>query len=104
MLATRRYEEVRSVRSAGRALAVAKQFLPDIVFVDLELPNGGGIPVARMLTSDTPKRRLRLIALTKLADDPDHDKARAAGFERLLMKPVPHEELDKILGISKTAA
>jgi hypothetical protein len=36
--------------------------------------------------------------------DANFDKARAAGFERLLMKPVSHEELDKILGISKTAA
>ncbi len=104
MLATRRYEEVRSVRSAGRALAVATQFLPDIVFVDLDLPDGGGIPVARMLTRDTRGRRPRLIALTKHADDPNYDKARAAGFERLLVKPVPNAELDKILGISKTTA
>jgi CheY-like chemotaxis protein len=98
MLATRRYEEIRSVRSARRALAVAEQFLPDIVFVDLDLPDGGGIAVARMLTRDTRRRRPRFIGLTKHPDDPNYDKARAAGFERLLVKPVSHAELDKILG------
>ena len=102
MLATRRFDEVRSVRSARRAMAVAEQFLPDIVFLDLDLPDGGGIPVARLLTRDVRRRRPRLIALTNQSDHPDYDKARAAGFERALVKPILHEELDKILGISKT--
>lgn len=103
MLATRRFDDVRSVRSAKRAIAVAEQFLPDIVFIDLDLPEGGGIPVARLLTRETRRRRPRLIALTKQSDDPLRDKARAAGFERLLLKPVSHEELDRILHISGAA-
>ena len=85
-------------------MAVAEQFLPDIVFLELELPDGGGIPVARQLARDAHKRRPRLIALTKQPDDPMYDKARAAGFERLLVKPVLNEELDKILGVSQNAA
>jgi len=104
MLATRRYEEVRAVRSTGRALAIAEQFLPDLVFIDLDLPDDGAIAVARLLTRDTRRRRPRLIALTKHADDPNYNEARAAGFERLLVKPVAHDELDKILGIAKAAA
>lgn len=104
MLATRRYEEVRSVRSAGRALAIAEQFLPEIIFLDLDLLEGGGITMARLLTRDTHGHRPRLIALTKYSDDPNCGKTRPAGFERLVVKPVSHEELDKILGIGKTAA
>ena len=104
MLATRRFDEVRAVRSARRAVTVAQQFQPEIVFLDLELPDGGGILLSRQLARDACKRRPRLIALTRLSDDPNYDKVRAAGFERLLVKPVLHEELDKILGISKTAA
>ena len=100
MLATRRFDEVRAVRSAKRAMAIAERFLPDIVFLDLELPDGGGIPVARQLVRDASKRRPRLIALTRHPEDPMYDKARAAGFERLLLKPVSHQELDRILGIS----
>jgi CheY-like chemotaxis protein len=103
MLATRRFDEVRSVRSAKRAMAIAEQFLPEIVFLDLDLPDAGGIPLARYLTRDIRGRRPRLIALTKLAEDPGHEQAKSAGFERLLMKPISHDELDKILGIAKTA-
>ena len=104
MLATRQFDEVRSVRSAKRAMGIAEQFLPDIVFLDLDLPDGGAIPLARLLVRDARKRRPRLIALTNHSADPNQDRARAAGFERLLMKPVSHEELDRILGSSKTAA
>ena len=103
MLATRRFEEVRAVRSAKRAVAVAEQFQPELVFLDLDLPDGGGIPVANQFVRDARKRRPRLIALTKNPEDPMYEQARAAGFERLLVKPVSHEELDKILGISRTA-
>jgi len=85
-------------------MAVAEQFLPDIVFIDLDLPDGGGIPVGRWLARETRRRRPRLIALTNHAEDPNRDKARAAGFEKLLAKPIAHEELDKILGIGKPAA
>ncbi len=103
MLATRRFEEVRAVRSAGRALAIAAQFQPEIVFIDLDLP-GGGIAMARQLISAAGKRRTRLIALSRQLADPMFDQARSAGFERLLVKPIAHEEIDKILGISRDSA
>jgi CheY-like chemotaxis protein len=103
MLAARRFDEVRAVRSGRRAIVVAEQFLPDIVFLDLELPDGGGIAVGRQLARDSRNRRQRLIALTRHPEDPIYDTARAAGFERLLLKPVSPEELDKVLGIGRTA-
>lgn len=105
MLATRQFDEVRSVRSARRAMGIAEQFLPDLIFLDLDLPEEGSIPLGRLLAREArSKRRPRLIGLTNHSEDPNCAKARASGFERLLMKPVSHEELDKILGIGKTAA
>lgn len=104
MLATRRFDEVRAVKSARRALAVAEQFQPDIVFLDLELPDDGGISVVRQIVRDVRKRRPRFIALSTHSIDPNYDKARAAGFDRLLTKPISHEDLDKILGITRSAA
>lgn len=105
MLAARRFDEVRAVRSARRAVAVAEQFQPEIVFLDVELPDGGGIPLARQLVArDARKPRPRLIALTKNAVDAAYDQLRAAGFERLLLKPVSQDDLDRIMGISRTAA
>ena len=82
-------------------MAITEQFQPEIVFLDLDLPDSGGFTVAKQLGRDVHTRRPRLIALTKDAEHPMRDKARAAGFERFLVKPVSHEELDKILGISR---
>lgn len=103
MLSARQYEEVRAVRSAKRALAITEQFRPEIIFLDLEMPEGGGITVARQLTRGVANRRPRLIALSMSAEHPMRQEARDAGFERVLMKPVSHEELDKILGITQAA-
>jgi CheY-like chemotaxis protein len=104
MLAARRYEEVRSVLSAGRAVAIAEQFRPDIVFLDVDLPESGSLTVARMLTRDTRQKRVRLIALANDAEHPMCKAARSAGLERFLLKPVSHEELDKVLGARLAAA
>jgi CheY-like chemotaxis protein len=102
MLSARRYEEVRVVRSAKRAVAITEQFRPEIVFLDLELPDDGGISVARHLARNAHNIRPRLVALTKDADVARRQEARAAGFERFLTKPVLHEELDKILAMGRT--
>src|SRR6185369_15611994 len=63
MLSARSYDEVRAVRSARRALAITEQFRPEIIFLDLEMPEGGGITVAQQLTRSASNRRPRLIAL-----------------------------------------
>lgn len=84
-------------------MAITDQFRPDIVFLDLDLPDSGSIAVARHFMRCARQSRPRLIALTTDAKHPMREEARLAGFERLMMKPVSHEELDEILGIARTA-
>lgn len=103
LLAARKYDDVRSVRSAVRAIAIAEQFRPTIVFLDLDLPDGGSMIVARQLLRPR-ENRPRLIALTTEAKHPLREEARLAGFDRFVLKPVSNEELDEILGIPRTAA
>lgn len=100
MLAARHFDDVRSVRSAARALAIAEQFRPNIVFLDVELPDNGSAAVARQLARDASQSRVRLIALSSDPEHPLCKAARSAGLERVLLKPISHEELDKILGVS----
>jgi CheY-like chemotaxis protein len=104
MLAARQYDEVRSVLSAGRAVAIAEQFRPDIVFLDVDLPENGCLTVARVLTRDARQKRLRLIALANDTEHPMCKAARSAGLERFLLKPVSHAALDEILGVWPAAA
>ncbi len=103
MLAARGYDDVRAVRSAARAIAVAGQFLPGMIFLDIEMPDMGSLALAQQLRRDARQRVVRLIALTGDAEHGMRDEARVAGFERYLTKPVAHEELDKILGKPVTA-
>jgi CheY-like chemotaxis protein len=101
MLSARRFEEVRAVRSASRAVAVAEQFHPEIVFLEFELPDGGAMTVARTMARGARERRPRLLALATDAAAPIRDRARGAGFEECLEKPVSQEDLDRILGIGR---
>lgn len=102
MLSERGYEDIRAVRSAKRALSITEQFRPEIVFLALELSDDSGIIVARQLTRNVRNLRPRLIALTKHAEQPAREEARAAGFERFLTIPVLQEELDKVLTTGRT--
>lgn len=97
MLAARGYDDVRAVRSVRRAVAVAEQFRPALVFLDLELPEQGALEVASRLRTGARLHALRLIALTSDAGHESREAARAAGFERYLVKPLSQAELDKVL-------
>lgn len=97
MLNVRGYAEIRSVRSAARAVAISDNFSPGIVFLDLELPNTDTLNLAKQLNRGSRPTALRLIALTTTAEHPLREQARQAGFERFLMKPCEQVEVDKIL-------
>jgi CheY-like chemotaxis protein len=97
MLSVRGYEEVRSVRSAARAVAISANFSPGIVFLDFDLPNTDTLDLAKQLNRGTRHKALRMIALTSAVEHPAREQARQAGFERFLVKPCEQAEVDKIL-------
>jgi DNA-binding response OmpR family regulator len=97
LLSARGYEEIRAVRSARRAMTLALQFNPGLVFLDIELPDDGALEVAASLRKGARQHALRLIALTSSPEHEKRDEARIAGFERFLVKPLSPIELDKIL-------
>lgn len=102
MLSARGFQEVRAVRSARRAIAITEQFMPGIVFLDIELPDGGALEVANRLRRGARQHAVRLIALTTSAEHELREEARLAGFERYLVKPLAQAELDKILRLPAT--
>ena len=104
MLEARGYGEVRAVLSAARAEAIFGVYQPGIVFVDLDQPDSGNLRLAERLWHNARLRKFRLIALTRDAEHAMREEARAAGFERYLVKPVAQDELDKILHIPATTS
>lgn len=98
MLGVAGYEDVRAVRSAARAVAIADKYHPAIVFLEIELGSGDGYELANQLRRNAKQRAIRLIALTTDSEHPEREAARNAGFERFLVKPATQVELDKCLG------
>ena len=89
--------DYRVVHTAAEAIPAAVEFLPGIIFLDIELPGMSGYDVALLLRQHAELQGTRLIALT---DDIEHgarERARDSGFERYLVKPVADLELQKVL-------
>jgi two-component system, sensor histidine kinase len=85
-----------SVELAGDGLRGVEKALssqPEVALVDIGLPGIDGYEVARRLRQTAPGREMLLIALTGYGRPEDRDRARAAGFDAHLVKPVDPEEL-----------
>jgi CheY-like chemotaxis protein len=85
--------DIRTAFDATTALAIAREFRPDIAVLDLGLPLIDGYELARRLREDPTLGRMRLIALTGYSQASDRARSLDAGFDRHLAKPVPIDML-----------
>jgi CheY-like chemotaxis protein len=87
VLVTRSYE-VRTARDSATAMQAVTEFAPEVALIDIGLPMMDGYELARELRKILPLGACRLIALTGYSEEGEKEKARAAGFEEHLLKPV----------------
>jgi CheY-like chemotaxis protein len=85
--------EVISAESAREALRAAVRTSPDVVVTDLAMPGMDGIELCRKLRSAPDTRDLPVVAVSGQAVGKDGERARAAGFTEVLLKPCSPEEL-----------
>jgi PAS domain S-box-containing protein len=88
---------VETSNDAASALSRAPVFQPDLVLLDVGLPNMNGYEVARALRAQPSMRESTLVACTGYGQEDDRRKAREAGFDHHLVKPVHMEDLERIL-------
>lgn len=88
---------VRSVHDGPAALGAARELQPDVVLLDIGLPGMTGYEVAEQLRQMPWTRRPILVAMTGYGQEEDLQRARAAGFDHHLVKPVNFEALSRIL-------
>jgi CheY-like chemotaxis protein len=91
------YSETRAASSGEDALAIAADFQPSVVLLELDLPDMSSYDVARLLRDRAQCRQLRLIALTDSREHAGREMARVAGFERYLLKPIDSRDLSELL-------
>jgi len=86
---------VSSAADGRTAVALAGNALPQVAFVDIDLPDISGYEVARLLAE---QGGIRLVAVTGYGQPDDVQRALAAGFDRHLKKPVRLEDLEQAIG------
>lgn len=83
------------------ALTQARLLLPDLIVLDLELPQLSGVDVAKQLRADPETRGIPLIAATGYSHTTQLDLAREAGFDQIVLKPCDPdalvEEIERLL-------
>jgi PAS domain S-box-containing protein len=89
--------EVRRAHDGVEALQVAETFKPDIVLMDIGMPNMDGIDAARQIRQEPWGRDLALVATTGWGQDEDRRRTAEAGFDRHLVKPVAISALRELL-------
>jgi CheY-like chemotaxis protein len=80
--------QTRVAYTAHAALAIAADFRPEAVLVELDMRDIGSYQLAQTLRERAQLQRVRLIAVTESRTHGGRDIARDAGFERYLLKPV----------------
>jgi PAS domain S-box-containing protein len=89
--------DVEVAYNGEEAIAKAKEFAPEIVFLDLGMPGMDGYEVARRLRSAQEGRPIKLVAQTGWGQDEDRRRTREAGFDAHLAKPVDMASLQRLL-------
>jgi PAS domain S-box-containing protein len=89
--------EVRVAHGGRAALSLAQTFRPDVALLDIGMPELNGYEVAKELRREPWGSRMCLIALTGWGQDEDRQRAKDAGFDRHLTKPVDTDALEILL-------
>jgi CheY-like chemotaxis protein len=87
---------VRQAHSGTRALDEAEEFHPDVVLLDIGLPDLSGYEVARTLRQ-LHGRELYLAALTGWGQPEDRARAIGAGFDQHILKPATAHVLREVI-------
>jgi CheY-like chemotaxis protein len=89
--------EAETAYSADAALAAVERLRPEVVLLDVGLPQVDGYEIARHLRASNTVPGMRLIALTGYGQEKDRERARAAGFDDHLLKPADMNALQRLL-------
>ena len=98
MLLELRGHQVYLAHTGRDAIAASRAHQPDVVLLDIGLPDMSGFDVARLIREAPLPVAPVLVAVTGYGRDADRQRAREAGIDHLLTKPVEPATLMKLLG------
>jgi len=80
--------ETLETRDGLQALALARQHHPDLILMDIQLPEISGLEVTKWLKDDPDLKAIPVVAVTAFAMKGDEERIREGGCEAYLSKPI----------------
>jgi CheY-like chemotaxis protein len=84
---------VLKAMDAKQAQAVVQHSPPDLILMDIGLPDMDGLALTQILKTDKATRHITIVALTAFAMKGDEEKAIAAGCDGYIIKPIDTRKL-----------
>lgn len=93
-----------AVTDSRNALDAARQFDPDLVITDIQLPHVSGLDLIRMIRKDEKLREVPIMAVTAYSARGDEERIRAAGAQAYVSKPISvvkfAQTVDELLAVT----
>jgi two-component system cell cycle response regulator DivK len=83
--------EALSATSGAEGIAAALAHAPDLVLLDIQMPDMDGIAALQRLRADTRTAQIKVVALTALAMKGDRERLLVEGFDGYLEKPIRYK-------------
>jgi len=80
--------ETVETRNGNNALDLARSEKPDLILMDIQLPEISGLDITKMLKEDEDLKSIPVIAVTAFAMKGDEEKIREGGCEDYISKPI----------------
>jgi two-component system cell cycle response regulator DivK len=87
LLGAHGYDTIKT-RDGGQVLDIAREQKPDLIIMDIQLPEVSGLEVTQWLKSDNELKAIPVIAVTAFAMKGDEEKIRQGGCEDYVSKPI----------------
>jgi two-component system cell cycle response regulator DivK len=91
---------VLTASDAEAGLMLAREALPALILMDIQLPGMDGLVATAHLKADPATRAIPVIALTALAMKGDEERIRAAGCDGYIAKPMSYKDLLSTVAIN----
>jgi two-component system cell cycle response regulator DivK len=79
---------ILQTRDGMEALKIAREKKPDLILMDIQLPEVSGLEVTKWIKEDQNLRSIPVIAVTAFAMKGDEEKIREGGCEAYIAKPI----------------
>ncbi len=96
LLSAHQYQTFKT-RDGNHVLELARQHMPDLILMDIQLPEVSGLEVTRRLKAEADLRHIPVVAVTAFAMKGDEEKIRNGGCEDYISKPIAIGEFIKIV-------